>query len=94
MPMKWEIISPQSLHMQAWDNEAVVYDALSGNTHLLSLAAARVLAKIKEAPANAASLAQVMADVEPGGTADEIQATLEAILTELAGISLITPATP
>ena len=92
--MKWHIISPLSLHMRVWGNEAVAYDALSGNTHLLSLAAARVLAKIKEAPAHAASLAQVLTDLEPGGAIDEAHAKLETILAELAGISLITPATP
>lgn len=92
--MKWHIISPLSLHMRVWGNEAVAYDALSGNTHLLSLAAARVLAKIREAPAHTASLAQVLTDLDPGESIDESHAKLEAILAELAGISLISPATP
>jgi PqqD family protein of HPr-rel-A system len=92
--MKWQITSPQSLHMRVWDNEAVAYDAVSGTTHLLGLAAARVLEKLKEAPGDAASLAQALIDQAPDRASDEAHAKLEAILAELAGISLITPATP
>jgi PqqD family protein of HPr-rel-A system len=80
--------------MQAWDNEAVIYEAQSGHTHLLGSDAARVIAELRQAPADAASLTRILSDMAPGQSTDEAQASLEAILAELAGISLITPVKP
>lgn len=84
--------------MRAWDNEVVVYEATSGNTHLLDTTAARILATIANAPADPATLARALAGVwqdTPGEQAHEYtHARVDAILAELAGISLITPVTP
>lgn len=84
--------------MRAWDNEVVVYEATSGNTHLLDTTAARILATIANAPADAATLARALAGLwqdTPGEQVHEYtHERLDAILAELAGISLITPVTP
>jgi len=93
--MKWQAISPQSLHMRAWGEEVVVYDARTGDTHLLALAAARILAAIGHSPANVSSLAQTLTDLLPDQNSQEqAHEQIEAMLAELAGISLITPAKP
>jgi PqqD family protein of HPr-rel-A system len=92
--MKWQVPSPSTLHTRAWDDEIVVYDELSGNTHVLGQVAARVLAAIAQAPADSAALAQALPDLWADQTAGQEHAQLEAILGQLAGISLIAPATP
>lgn len=92
MSLKWQLTSPQSLHMRVWDTEAVIYDAASGNTHLLDQRAARVLAELRRAPAGTAALAQALMLLEPECDIAATQASLQAVLAELAGISLITSA--
>jgi len=92
--MTWQVIAPGSLHMRAWDNEVVVYDATSGNTHLLDTTAARILATIANAPADAATLAQALTELSHGTPGEQAHERVDAILAELAGISLITPVTP
>lgn len=90
--MEWQVTSPSTLHTRAWDAETVVYDELSGNTHVLGQAAARVLAAIAQAPADNAALAQALPDLWPDQSADLAHVQLEAILAQLAGIGLIAPA--
>lgn len=92
--MKWQVTSPSTLHTRAWEDETVVYDELSGNTHVLGQVAARVLAAIAHAPADSAALTQALPDLLPEQTTGQEHAQLDAILAQLAGIALITPATP
>ena len=35
IPTHWRVISPQGLQIRRWDEEFVVYNPLSGNTHVL-----------------------------------------------------------
>ncbi len=63
--MKWQSKSPETLHTRTWGGEVVVYDEVSGNTHLLEQGAARVLAIIAQAPADTAELARALPDLWP-----------------------------
>lgn len=90
----WQVSAPGSLHMRAWDNEVVVYEATSGNTHLLDTTAARILATIANAPADAPAIAQALADHGHAPPTEQTHEQVDAILAELAAISLITPVTP
>lgn len=92
--MKWQAISPQSLHTRAWDDEVVVYDALSGNTHLLGQAAASLLAALVQAPGDVAALARTLGHHWSDLATEEAHAHVEAMLAELAGIALIAPVAP
>ncbi len=94
--MKWQIRSPQSLHMHSWDEETLVYDAMSGHTHLLGALAALVFDALDEAPAGADRLAAALhaslLQHLPDTPAADYPAHLESVLAELAGIDLIAPA--
>lgn len=90
----WQVIAPGSLHTRAWENEVVVYEATSGNTHLLDATAARILATIATAPADAAAIAQTLADLWRDIPAEQMHERVDAILAELADISLIMPVKP
>lgn len=84
--------------MRAWDNEVVVYEATSGNTHLLDTTAAKILVTIANAPADDVTLAQALAGLWPYAPREQAHECtherLDAILADLAAISLITPVTP
>jgi hypothetical protein len=46
----WRVVPGQSLAFKEWDGEAVLYNDLSGNTHLLDGAAVEVLAGAAPGP--------------------------------------------
>ncbi|TCS38584.1 PqqD family protein of HPr-rel-A system [Paucimonas lemoignei] len=89
--MKWQVSFPQTLHVKRWDDEAIVYDAQSGNTHLLGAVATEVLAELLASPQDADSLTAMLFPEEANQTGDNAKESLEAILSQLAGISLISP---
>ena len=86
----WRLVNGQSLRYRCWDDEAVLYNDLSGATHLLGPAALCVLDALRLAPASAAARASSLLD-----TFDTDAATLgdelEALLGELSALSLIEP---
>jgi PqqD family protein of HPr-rel-A system len=87
----WRVVPGQSLAFREWDGEAVLYNDLSGSTHLLDGGTIDVLqALLRHGPADAAALARVLAaqfDAEPG----ELTATIDHMLAGLAGLDLVEP---
>ena len=86
----WRVVPGQLLVCREWDGEAVLYNDLSGNTHLLDGAAIDVLQALRAAPLDAAALAQGLAE-RFGATADELSPEIEDMLAELARLDLIEP---
>lgn len=92
--MKWQVLDPEALHIRIWDNEVVVYEATSGNTHLLDTAAAQVLETLTDGPADTIAIAQALAHFWPQAPAELLQKQVDVMLAELAGINLISPEAP
>jgi len=86
----WRVVPGQSLAFREWDGEAVLYNDLSGNTHLLDGAAIEVLLALRQRPADAAALAAGLAGRFDAG-ADELSAMIEDMLAGLAGLDLVEP---
>ena len=91
--MKWQIISSnqEALYLHSWDNkEYVVYNSLTGDTHLLNLTAGQLLLKLKQSPADTVSLANLVApptsQIELG---EQHKLEIEHILEELSTLNLI-----
>lgn len=87
--MNWRLRAGQRLRMLSDDEEAVVYNDLSGDTHLLSGIAASLLERLRQGPADLPSLAGFLArewdldaDIAPASLAEQL-------LGELAALSLI-----
>jgi PqqD family protein of HPr-rel-A system len=87
--MNWKLRAGQRLRMLSDDEDAVVYNDLSGDTHLLSGIAASLLERLEQGPADRDSLAgflasqwELDADLAPAVLADQL-------LSELAALSLI-----
>jgi PqqD family protein of HPr-rel-A system len=84
----WRVVPGQLLACREWDGEAVLYNDLSGNTHLLDGAAIDVLQALRAAPLDAAALAQRLAE-RFGADAAELSPGIEDMLAELARLDLV-----
>lgn len=86
----WRLIEGQALRYRVWDDEAVLYNDLSGATHLLGPAALCLLEALRPGPASTAALAAgLLNEFEIDGAS--IDAELDALLDELSRLSLIEP---
>ncbi|SFU47383.1 HPr-rel-A system PqqD family peptide chaperone [Pseudoduganella namucuonensis] len=55
----WQLMPGQSLRYHTWDNEVyVLYNDMSGDTHMLDAAAIEVLTALASGPRDATQLAQ------------------------------------
>ncbi len=83
----WRVIPGQDLQQRNWDDEHVVYNNLTGDTHLVSGDAMLVLLALQAQPRDEAALVAALAE----GAADlpTIAAAVETYLDELRTLSLI-----
>jgi PqqD family protein of HPr-rel-A system len=84
----WRLAAGQRLQYRCWDGECVLYNDLSGDTHLLDEFALAVLDQLRQAPQGAAQLAaafglDVGADVAGGAE------VLHELLADLAVLHLV-----
>lgn len=86
----WRVTPGQALACREWDGEAVLYNDLSGNTHLLDGAALDLLHALRDQPADAATLAARLADHVDAGN-DDLVSLIDDMLAALAGLDLIEP---
>jgi PqqD family protein of HPr-rel-A system len=84
----WRVVPGQLLACREWDGEAVLYNDLSGDTHLLDGAAIDVLQALRSAPLDAAALARRLAE-RFNASPDELGAEIEDMLAELARLDLV-----
>ena len=84
----WRLTPGQALACREWDGEAVLYNDLSGSTHLLDGAALDVLYALRDGPADAAQLAIRLADRFDAGGGD-LAVALGDMLAALAGLDLV-----
>ena len=87
--MKWQIHPAQGLRLRSWEDEAIVYNDLSGDTHLLSAIAVDVLTRLQAQSVDEAGLAaQCAADWQLPDDAD-LRTHLHELLMTLQGLSLV-----
>lgn len=80
---KWRVISGQLLDWRGWDGEYVLYNNLSGDTHLLGATAVQVLDTLKQAPRSERALAASFGEVDADQLAD--------LLADLNALHLVEP---
>ena len=86
----WRLTPGQALACREWDGEAVLYNDLSGSTHLLDGAALDLLHALRDQPADAAILAARLAGQFAAGD-DDLVSLIDDMLATLAGLDLIEP---
>lgn len=80
---RWGIAPGQSLRHRCWQEEYVVYNDLSGDTHLLSGAAWELLDTLRHASLATAELADLF------GLDDKSHGDLDAMLGSLQQLGLV-----
>jgi len=87
--LKWRLMSDQALHFRYWDDEYVVYDSHSGDTHLLGTVAVQVLFKLQQTPSIATELSASIAPLLHINMDDELVMQIDSILADLDKLALI-----
>jgi len=82
-------MSDQALRFRCWDDEFIVYNSLSGDTHLLGSTAAQILLKLQQAPSYATCLSESLATLPHTEMDDEFVIQIEHILVDLDTLALI-----
>ena len=86
----WRVIPRQTLVYRCWDDDAVLYNDLTGATHLLGPAALCVLDTLRAAPADTSALScAILAEFDID--ADSLAGELAFVLESLARLDLIEP---
>ena len=86
----WRVVPGQSLAFREWDQEAVLYNDLSGNTHLIDGLGIDLLLALRDGPADAATLSVRLAG-QVDADAGELTAAIENMLAGLAALDLVEP---
>lgn len=87
MAALWRILPGQSLHHRDWGDEFVLYNNLSGDTHLIEASAMQVLQALQRGPASEAALgAALRAELQLD---DEEASHIPALLADLCALQLI-----
>ncbi|MFA5242483.1 MAG: HPr-rel-A system PqqD family peptide chaperone [Sulfuricella sp.] len=87
--MMWQAISGDALHIRFWNDEFVVYNSLSGDTHLLGASAAHILLKLQHTASDVATLAASLASLMQAEMDDEFLSQTEQLLAGLGKLALI-----
>jgi PqqD family protein of HPr-rel-A system len=85
----WQIIPGQDLHYREWDDEFVLYNNLSGDTHLLGISAICLLRALQTGPTSDDALTTSLCnsfDMERDG---EVEKEVHTLLENLQSLSLI-----
>ncbi len=81
--LSWHVLPGQRLQYRQWEQEAVLFNDLSGDTHLLDADALALLLAVRDGAGDVAALRAAL------GAEDEADDVLQALLEQLAAISLI-----
>jgi PqqD family protein of HPr-rel-A system len=89
--MKWKLRNGQSLRMLAAEDELVLYNDLSGETHLLSATAVSLLQHLQKGPDNVSGICKAIAHDWEFDFETELQSHALALAGELDRLCLIEP---
>ncbi len=93
MPVRWQLIRADALHVREWEDAGVIYDTASGSTHLIDALGLELLDLLHQrswtVPELVAELRDALPEAPDAGAA---QLTLTAKLEQLARLDLVAPA--
>lgn len=85
----WKTVSSEYLHYRLWENESIVYDSRTGDTHLLDIAAVNIMQEMGAAPHNYQDLLKLIARMTDLEACDQPEGYLTQLLTDLLSLDLI-----
>ena len=86
----WRLRPGQTLQYRQWDGECILYNDLSGDTHLLGDGAIAMLLALRRAPATRTALAAVLQaefDIDPAA----LDLETDTLLRDLQHLNLVEP---
>lgn len=87
--MQWRIIDDDALQLRSWDGEFVVYNALSGDLHILDEQAAQILQALQHKPSDVLSLAQRFAAEWQCEPSDDLLHEIEMTMSDMQALALV-----
>lgn len=91
---QWRLDRRAELHWRCLDDEWVVFEAASGDTHHLDTISAAVLMCLEADPLDLDGLSEVIASELHLPDRDDLASRLEGLLGQLQALGLVEPAAP
>ena len=85
--------STESLFWKRWADEPVVYNVASGNTHVISLIAAKILRQLEQRPSTTSQLAENIASEFSVESDHEVVEQVARLIRDLDELGLVKPFT-
>lgn len=89
--MQWSPVAFDALHIHSWDGEplGVVYNTISGDTHVLDPLGIELVSLLNEHPLTTGSILQVLNDVFSDTSNIEAEQIIVATLLKLVDLGLV-----
>lgn len=85
----WCVSSAREFVVRKWDDELVVYDCATGDTHLLDAIASQLFACLQRTPSTNETLIQLISSCFVVDSTDEVAFEVVRILDNLKDLGLI-----
>ena len=92
--MNWRLRPGQSLCTLGGDDESVIFNDHSGETHLLSAASVGLLEHLRKGPADLSSICTALETAWEFESSAELQRVVVSLTDELDALGLIEPSLP
>lgn len=87
--INWHLSSSREFAVRQWDDELVVYDCTTGDTHLLDAIASHILTCLQQAPNTTETLIRLIDSYFVVDKTDELASEVARILDNLSSLGLI-----
>jgi PqqD family protein of HPr-rel-A system len=87
----WQASPDVRLSWASWDSEYVVFDAASGDTHVLDELSAEIFRRLDQRPGDLPDLIECFSSSTEGCRGDELAARIQKTLSQLERVGLIEP---
>lgn len=92
--MNWRLRPGQSLRTLGGDDESVIFNDHSGETHLLSAVAVSLLEHLRKGPADFFGICAALETAWEFESSGELQRVVVSLTDELGALGLIEPSLP
>ena len=85
----WQVAKNTTLHIHSWEDEFVIYNSASGDTHLLGMVAAQSVIRLQQGPSESSGLLKDISQLLQISPDDELKQLIDNTLTDLSGLGII-----